>query len=90
MDSPDANPDGPRHAKKSADPFDSAALGGMGIQFVAAILLCLFVGRWLDRRLGTTPWLMILGVFAGATAATISMYRRVFPPEGKGSSGGAK
>jgi len=54
----------------------------MGVQFVVAILLCLFVGKWLDARLGTSPWLLILGVFAGAAASTVAMYRKAFPPSG--------
>jgi len=57
-------------------------LAGMGVRFVVAILLCLFVGKWLDARLGTAPWLLILGVFVGAAASTIAMYRKAFPPEG--------
>jgi ATP synthase protein I len=60
----------------------SSELAGMGVQFVVAILLCLFVGKWLDARLGTAPWLLIVGVFVGAAAATIAMYRKAFPPEG--------
>jgi F0F1-type ATP synthase assembly protein I len=59
----------------------ASELAGMGVQFVVAILLCLFVGKWLDARLGTAPWLLILGVFAGAAASTIAMYRKAFPPE---------
>jgi F0F1-type ATP synthase assembly protein I len=59
----------------------SSELAGMGVQFVVAILLCLFVGKWLDSRLGTAPWLLILGVFAGAAASTVAMYRKAFPPE---------
>lgn len=52
----------------------------MGVQFVVAIVLFLFVGRWLDARLGTAPWLMILGVFGGAGASMYAMYRKIFPP----------
>ena len=62
---------------------DTAGLAGMGIQFLVAILLFLFIGRWLDARLGTAPWLLILGVFVGAGASMFAMYRRVFPPDGK-------
>ena len=53
----------------------------MGVQFLVAILLFLFIGKWLDSRLGTSPWLLILGVFSGAAASTVAMYRRVFPPD---------
>ena len=68
----------PTNASSSTD---TAGLAGMGFQFVAAILLFLFLGKWLDSRLGTGPWLLILGVFCGAGASTFAMYRRVFPAE---------
>jgi F0F1-type ATP synthase assembly protein I len=61
--------------------LDNSSLAGMGVQFLVAILLFLFIGKWLDSRLGTSPWLLILGVFSGATASTVAMYRRVFPPD---------
>jgi ATP synthase protein I len=50
---------------------------GGGIQFAAAIFLFLFVGQWLDRRLGTEPWLLLLGVFVGAAAGFYSLYRQL-------------
>jgi len=53
----------------------------MGVQFLIAILLFLFLGKWVDGRLGTAPWFMIVGVFAGAGASMVAMYRKVFPPE---------
>jgi len=51
----------------------TAALGGF--EFAITILVGLFVGRWLDRRLGTGPWLLILGVFAGAAGGFYNLYR---------------
>jgi ATP synthase protein I len=53
----------------------------MGVQFVVAILVFLFVGKWLDSKLGTSPLLLIVGVFLGAAGSIYAMYRRVFPPE---------
>ena len=50
---------------------------GVGIQFAGAILLFLFAGRWLDERLGTSPWLLLLGVFVGAGAGFASIYRQL-------------
>ena len=50
---------------------------GLGLQFAASILLFLFLGRWLDRRFGTEPWLLLSGVFLGAGAAFYSIYRRL-------------
>ena len=66
---------------------DAAGLAGMGFQFVVAILVCLLIGKWLDARLGTTPWLLILGVFFGATVSTVAMYRRAFPSNRSGKGG---
>ncbi|MEX2182117.1 MAG: AtpZ/AtpI family protein [Gemmatimonadaceae bacterium] len=50
---------------------------GLGLQFALAILLFLFLGQWLDRKLGTGGLFVILGVFVGAGAAFYSMYRRL-------------
>ena len=54
-----------------------ARYAGVGIQFAAAIILFLFAGQWLDRRLGTSPVFLILGVFIGAGAAFYSMYQKL-------------
>ncbi len=64
--------------------FSPGAFAGLGIQFVLAILLFLFVGKWLDQKLGTSPWLLIVGTFLGASAGFYSMYRRLMsqPPSG--------
>ena len=50
---------------------------GLGLQFGLAIILFMFVGKWLDARLGTSPWLLILGVFVGAAGGFYSIYRRL-------------
>lgn len=56
---------------KGADP----RLIGLGLQFVVAILLCLYAGMWLDARLHTGPWLMLIGALVGASAGFYSMFR---------------
>lgn len=50
---------------------------GAGLQFAASIALFLFLGMWLDKRLGTDPWLLIAGVMVGGTAGFWSIYRRL-------------
>jgi len=50
---------------------------GIGLQFAASILLFVYAGQWLDRRLGTGPWFLIVGVFVGAGGAFYSMYRKL-------------
>ncbi|HEV7704954.1 MAG TPA: AtpZ/AtpI family protein [Gemmatimonadaceae bacterium] len=54
-----------------------AQFAGSGVQFVVAILLFLYLGKWLDAKLGTAPWLLMLGVFVGAGAGFYSFYRRI-------------
>jgi F0F1-type ATP synthase assembly protein I len=54
-----------------------AEFAGSGVQFVVAILLFLYLGKWLDAKLGTAPWLLMLGVFVGAGAGFYSFYRRI-------------
>src|SRR5471030_1950668 len=49
-------------------------LMGLGVQFVIAILLCLYAGMWLDAKLKTGPWLMLIGALIGAGAGFYSMY----------------
>ena len=52
-------------------------VAGAGLQFAGAIVLFLFVGRWLDARLGTEPWLLLIGVAVGAVGGFISLYRQL-------------
>jgi F0F1-type ATP synthase assembly protein I len=53
----------------------AAQFMGLGLQFVLSLLLFLYIGKWVDGKLGTSPWFLILGVFTGASAAFYSMYR---------------
>ncbi len=55
----------------------AAEVMGVGLQFAVAIIAFLFIGRWLDDRFGTSPWLLILGVMLGAAGGFYSMYRRL-------------
>jgi ATP synthase protein I len=67
-------PEDPRPTRGGAQTGD---LAGVGLQFAGSIILFLLVGMWLDRKLGTDPWLLIVGVFTGGTAGFWSMYRRL-------------
>jgi ATP synthase protein I len=40
----------------------------LGFEFLAAILLPGALGWWLDRLLGWTPWLMLVGGLIGFAA----------------------
>jgi F0F1-type ATP synthase assembly protein I len=67
--------------------ISGSEFAGVGLQFGITIVLFAFAGVWLDKKLGTSPWLVIVMVFGGATLGFWSMYRRV---TGASSGGGAK
>ena len=52
---------------------------GLGIELVAPILLGVFVGRWLDGRWGTEPWLLVAGSVLGLVLGFYSFLRSVLP-----------
>ncbi len=87
-----SSPDGPEHRPEVPLPEALARLqkggqarsmgaagryAGLGLQFAASILLFLYLGQWLDKRLGTEPLFLYVGVFTGAGAAFYSMYRNL-------------
>ena len=47
----------------------------MGIQLALAVVILFFVGRWLDNRWGTSPWLMLVGIFIGIVGGLIRFVR---------------
>ena len=53
------------------------SFAGVGLQFAVSIVLFLFLGQWVDRKLGTSPAFLIAGVFLGGGGAFYSMYRRL-------------
>lgn len=57
--------------------LSGSEFAGVGMQFAVTIVLFAFAGIWLDRRLGTSPWLVIVMVFGGAALGFWSMYRRM-------------
>lgn len=68
---------GPKPEKPGKNELDIGSFAGVGLQFAISIVLFLFVGQWADRKLGTSPVLLLAGVFIGGGAAFYSMYRRL-------------
>jgi F0F1-type ATP synthase assembly protein I len=74
---------GPPEKGQPEEGFSVSEFAGVGIQFAVSILLFLYVGQWLDRKLGTAPWLLIIGVFVGAGASFYSMYRKLMAAQAR-------
>ena len=67
----------PKSKNPSDDGLNLKSFAGAGLQFAISILLFLFLGQWADRKLGTAPLFLLLGVFLGGGGAFYSMYRKV-------------
>ena len=66
-----------RPQKSSTKGLSGADFAGIGLQFAFAIILFLYVGQWIDNRVGTNGLFTIAGVFVGAGGAFYSIYRKV-------------
>ncbi len=49
----------------------------VGIVLVACIVLGYFLGRYLDGKLGTEPWLAAAGFILGTAAGFLELFRTV-------------
>ncbi len=78
------SPNDPRPNRLGSNDGPSGAeFAGIGLQFVVSMLGGLYAGQWLDRKLGTAPWLLMVGVFAGAGLSFYSMYRKLMAAQAK-------
>ncbi len=56
----------------------------VGLELTGAVLLGFWAGYKLDKRLGTSPWLMLGGAAAGLAAGGYVVLREILPgKEGK-------
>ncbi len=49
---------------------------GLGSEMVVAVLVCVYAGQWADKKLGTQPWLLLLGIFAGISLGLYQILRK--------------
>ncbi len=49
----------------------------LGIELAGIVVLFFFLGRWLDARFGTSPWLMIGSLTAGVAVGLYQFVRTV-------------
>ena len=58
----------------SVDGGNGLRMAGAGFQFAAALLAGVFGGQWLDRRIGTAPVFLYVGVAVGAVGGMTVLY----------------
>ena len=73
VDQPKA-PIRPATAGREPSPW---ALAGLGTQFFVALVVFGFAGNWVDARLGSSPLLLLAGVFVGGGGTFFVTYRRL-------------
>jgi len=49
----------------------------VGTILVACIVVGYLLGSYLDKRLGTSPWLVLVGVVLGTAAGFVELFRTV-------------
>ena len=74
---------GPPGGRETSSGPSASEFAGVGLQFAASIVLFLFAGQWVDRKLGTAPWFLIIGVFFGAGAGFHSLYRKLMAAQAR-------
>jgi ATP synthase protein I len=75
-------------SQRTPDPVrDATRYAGLGLTLVASTGLFLFLGWWLDGKLGSVPLFTIVGAFVGAGAGFYHMYRRLLAGQGKDDVG---
>ena len=48
----------------------------LGLQLALSVVAFLFLGRWLDGKFGTDPWLMLAGLALGATGGLVAFLKQ--------------
>lgn len=70
----------PRDSSKTegrTDELSASGYAGLGIQFAVGIFLFLYIGKWIDAKLGSSPVALIAGVFLGAAGSFYIVYRKL-------------
>lgn len=61
--------------KKAEEPSPYALAFGLGAELVGALAVCGLPGIWLDKKLGTGPWLTLVGVLLGIALGLFQLVR---------------
>ena len=56
---------------------EAAPYLGIGATFAGSVLLGVWGGYWLDQKLGTSPWLLLLGSMFGLGTGFYHFYKTI-------------
>lgn len=60
-------------------PAESSRALGAGLTFAVTVALFAFGGSWLDAKLSTGPWLVLLGALLGVVGGAIHLIAELAP-----------
>lgn len=65
---------------KQENPKDSFVVawgiyGAIGFQLASMVVGGLLLGQWVDKKLGTTPWLTLVGLLVGSIGGFYNLIR---------------
>ena len=74
---------------KSPDPGPGKVPGamryaGLGVQLAVSLLICVLIGQWADRKLGTGGIITVLAAFLGFGGTMYSLVRQLNRKDGGG------
>lgn len=61
---------------------------GLGAELLGALAVCGLPGIWLDKKLGTGPWLTLVGVLLGIALGLFQLIRAATKRQGSGTKRG--
>lgn len=64
-------------ARASRRMYEGLSASSVGLELGVAVVVALLFGMWLDRRLGTQPWLMLVFLGFGLVAGFRNVLRAV-------------
>ena len=47
----------------------------LGLQLAITVVVFFFLGQWVDRKLGTEPWFMLVGLVMGVAGGFVKFFR---------------
>lgn len=64
-------------ARTTRDAYRTLSLSSVGLEMGLSVIIGLLFGRWLDGKLGTEPWMLILFTCLGMAAGMKGVFRAV-------------
>ena len=64
-------------AQRTKRAFTVLTASTVGLELGVAVIVSLLFGMWLDKKLGTEPWLMLLCLVIGLIAGFRNVFRAV-------------